>query len=504
MKPTTIKPTGRGILRGMMIPAILVVLLAGATPLSAQEKTDQAIADAVEDEFLFGRAIPSNQIDVTVADGIVTLDGKVGSLLAKRRAVRMAETVKGVRSIVNQIRVQPATARTDAAVRVDIESSLMTDPATESYEVDVSVLNGVATLTGTVDSWTEKQLAEKVAQGVKGVINNIDVVYEDDRADSEIANDIRQALRWDALVDHALIDVQVNDGAVTLSGTVGSAAEKRRALYDSWVTGVTSVEAETLNVERWARDEDLRKDKYADVSDDEIRDAINDALLYDPRVMSFTITPDVAGSTVTLRGVVDNLKAKRAAEQVARNTVGVTYVQNRLKVRPLPEVEDSEVAEDVRDALLLDPYVQKYQIDVTVANGVVTLRGTVDSYFEKLQADDVASMVLGVSEVKNNLDVEYEGPLAYEPYLDGVYVYDFDWYDYEPSYTFVPDSEIRDEIQSQLWWSPFVDEDDVTVLVEDGVATLTGTVDSWSERESATQNAYEGGAVWVDNELSVD
>jgi osmotically-inducible protein OsmY len=40
--------------------------------------------------------------------------------------------------------------------------------------------------------------------------------------------------------------------------------------------------------------------------------------------------------------------------------------------------------------------------------------------------------------------------------------------------------------------------------VTDGVATLTGTVDSWAERRAATDNAYEGGAVWVENELWVE
>jgi hypothetical protein len=41
------------------------------------------------------------------------------------------------------------------------------------------------------------------------------------------------------------------------------------------------------------------------------------------------------------------------------------------------------------------------------------------------------------------------------------------------------------------------------VNVTDGVARLEGTVDSWSERAAATENAYEGGAVWVDNDLRV-
>ena len=48
-----------------------------------------------------------------------------------------------------------------------------------------------------------------------------------------------------------------------------------------------------------------------------------------------------------------------------------------------------------------------------------------------------------------------------------------------------------------------MDGDDIVVTVEDGKATLTGNVDSWSEYSAATENAYEGGATWVDNELDV-
>jgi osmotically-inducible protein OsmY len=48
-----------------------------------------------------------------------------------------------------------------------------------------------------------------------------------------------------------------------------------------------------------------------------------------------------------------------------------------------------------------------------------------------------------------------------------------------------------------------VDSDDVTVTVRDGKAILTGAVQSWSEFEAAEENAFEGGAVWVYNDLLV-
>jgi osmotically-inducible protein OsmY len=490
-----------------VVALAIAVLLAGPAVAGAQEMTDQAIADKIDDELIYDRAVPSDAIDVTVNEGVVTLTGTASNLLAKERAGRLAETVKGVRSVVNRIQVEVTEDVSDDALQRRVEAALLSDPATDSYEISVDTREGVVTLKGTVQSWTEKQLAAKVAKGAKGVrgVNNkIEVKYEVERTDAEIMAEVQKALRWDALVDHALIDVEVNDGVVALSGVVGSASEKRRAEYNAWVTGVESVEAEKLNVERWARDEELRKDKYTVRSAEDIEGALKDALTYDPRVLSFNVTPEVSGSTVTLRGVVDNLKAKRAAEQVAKNTVGVTYVTNRLKVRPVEDLSDQEVAEDVRNALVRDPYVDRYEISVSVADGTAYLSGTVDSYFEKWQADDIVSRVNGVVTVRNNLDVDFLGPLAYDPYVDEEYPYVYEWYDYTPTYTFETDAEVKDHVERELWWSPFVDRDDVNIAVDDGRVTLAGSVESWSEFNAATEEAYEGGATWVDNDLTVE
>jgi osmotically-inducible protein OsmY len=64
--------------------------------------------------------------------------------------------------------------------------------------------------------------------------------------------------------------------------------------------------------------------------------------------------------------------------------------------------------------------------------------------------------------------------------------------------------ELAVDIREELWWSPYVDADDVTVTVDDGEAILTGKVDSWSEYSAVNENAYEAGAVAVDNELKVE
>ncbi|MEZ6097715.1 MAG: BON domain-containing protein [Pirellulaceae bacterium] len=500
-------PVRTAFLKTAALTAVCCVFAAATKSAEAKpDMTDQTISDKIDEELLLDPGVVSTKIDVRTSDGIVTLTGDVTNILAKERAARVAEIVKGVRSVVNRIEVSRSIGRSDAQIRRDVETALLDDPATESYEITTTVENGEATLTGTVESYQERELAKTVAKGVRGVVainDEIDVDYKSDRADSEIKHEIEQALRWNTHVDNYLINVSVKDGTVALSGTVGSAAEKRMAESDAWVAGVSSVDSSKLTVEGWARDDKLRGDKYVVKSEDELRDAVKDALLYDPRVMSFNVDVDVVGSTVTLRGEVDNLKAKRAAEQGATNTVGVSYVDNRLKVRLDSWPNDSEVAEDIRSALLRDPYVERFEVTVSVIDGTAHLYGTVDSSFEKNRADDVASRITGVLDVENHLLVDYDTAYIYDPYVDD-YVSDDELIDYDRRAPLETDSQIKESIESELWWSPFVDSDEVSVTVDDGVATLTGTVDSSGERHSATENAYEGGATLVDNDLVVN
>jgi hypothetical protein len=52
--------------------------------------------------------------------------------------------------------------------------------------------------------------------------------------------------------------------------------------------------------------------------------------------------------------------------------------------------------------------------------------------------------------------------------------------------------------------SPFVDSNETTIAVNGQVARLSGTIDSWSEREAAVKNAYDGETISVDNDLRVN
>ncbi|MCA9433193.1 MAG: BON domain-containing protein, partial [Candidatus Omnitrophica bacterium] len=225
--------------------------------------------------------------------------------------------------------------------------------------------------------------------------------------------------------------------------------------------------------------------------------------LYDPRVVSFNVSVEADHGAITLRGDVDNLKAKSSAEQTARNTVGVVQVDNRLTVTPLT-VSDEAIETDVAQALIADPFVDRYKIDVNSTNGIVSLYGDVDNAYEKGQAEDVASRVNGVLFVENHLEVSDNDELySYDPYVDDWLIDDYAWGDFDRTYSWQSDKQLKDEVEDQLFWSPFVNSDTIDVNVDDGEVHLTGTVDSYDEYRTATKNAFDAGAVIVDNDLTI-
>jgi len=481
-------------------------LLAVAAP---DGLTDKEIANAVDDQLIMDSATPADDIDVLVNDGIVELSGYVNTILAKDRAERLATIVKGVEGVVNNIEITPVY-RVDSEIEEDVEDALLRDPVAESLEIDSSVEGGTVNLTGPVDSWEEKQLVGRVAKGVRGVKalnNDLEIDFTTDRSASEIRTEIEDSIRWDAYLDGALITVMVEeDGNVTLKGIVGSAAEKDRAYRRGWVPGVKNLDLSDLEVKRWARDEDLRKRKYNAIEDPEIKNAIDHALKYAPRVASFDIDVSVDKGVATLRGTVDNLKAKRSAARYTKGVVGVWRVKNRIKVRG-EAPSDKKIKDDLLTAIARNPYLQPYEITATVVDGTVYLYGNVDSDFEKAQADELAANARGVKAVRNQIDVGEPSGLKYDvysPYVGTRFYYDYDWQRATPTESAKSDWEIHEDIKSELFWSPFVSDDDIKVTVEDGVAVLTGTVDTWGEHEAATDNAYEGGATDVDNNLKVE
>lgn len=494
----------------MRMTAVLISILGLITvwlsaPAMAVEVSDINITIAIEDQLLKDPGVNPNALDVKTSFGIVTLSGTVDNILAKDRAVKVTQTVRGVRSVVDTIIVDPLP-RSDAKIKDEIRQTMLYDPLGDSWNVDVFVNNGQVRLTGEVESWAERKIIENHAKGVKGVVsmeNDLIINYQTARDDQEMEEEIERRLYWDALVDESLVNVEVQDHQAILTGSVGSAAEKAQAERDSWVAGITAVDSSELEVDWFATLDIQRKQEYVTLDDSKIARAIKDAFLYDPRVNTFKIEVMVDNGRVTLQGTVDNLQAKRSAAKDARNTIGVWNVKNLLKVRP-QKTEDATIAANIRTGLLADPNIERFAIDVTVIKGEVYLSGNVDSHYEKAKADHIAAGVKGVSEVNNRIMVQQDSEiLTHSPFVDPWYTYDYDWYIYPDYLPTRSDADILAEIENEFFWSPFVDGDSVTVEVDDGLATLSGSVGSWFAYNAAVENALEGGAVAVNNELNI-
>lgn len=242
--------------------ALTALLLAGVpnalaeTSPSPAVASDAAIAEAVAKQIAYDPEMRAADVQAKVEDGVATLTGTSPNILAKERAAYLAESVKGVRRVINRIEATPAADIDAAQLERMIEHELVLTPATESFEIEVEAnANGVVTLRGLVDSWSEKQLSGIVAKSVRGVTglrNEIEVTPAENRDDNEILAEIEARLRWDTRVDETQIEVEVEDQVVRLFGVVGSAAERRRAREAARVAGVADVDDQRLRVESWS------------------------------------------------------------------------------------------------------------------------------------------------------------------------------------------------------------------------------------------------------------
>ncbi len=261
------------------------------------------------------------------------------------------------------------------------------------------------------------QAASEVAKSVKGVKEvtnfiNFRYQYHADRTDEEIAREVKRALRSDVRIDDELITVKVDDHEVKIQGEVGSVVEKELARQDAWVVGVHSVNSDNLDVKLWSRDPETRATKYVPKSDEETEEAIRKAFEHDSRVEYFDLQVEVDNGVATLKGMVDNLNAKRAAEEDARNVVSIRNVHNNIRIIPDSIPEDEVIEQQIINVFNWDPYLEDEDIRAEVEGGTVSLYGNVENYFERSRAEEAVSHLKGTAEINNYIDVEVSRGVA--------------------------------------------------------------------------------------------
>ncbi|WP_245318783.1 BON domain-containing protein [Hymenobacter elongatus] len=471
-------------------------------PAPAEHVADADITAAVEMLLATKKGLTAHLIAVQTHGGIVQLTGFTDSLLARQRAEEIAQAVRGVRGLHSTLAVRPLEVG-DAEVQRDVEGALADDPATNDYRVHTTVAGGVVTVAGMVQSWAEKQLVLRVIKGVRGVrafvadhltIRGGEIL----NSDEEMTTQIRELLDWDIRVNGMLVDVRTYDHVVHLSGTVGTPAEKDRLVAIAYQTGATRVDARDLFVAYWALGRAIRREKFAPKADEAIAAAVRDTLRINPRMRAAETLVQVHDGVVTMAGTVSNLRVKQDAEQDARHVVGVVHVHNLLKVRPERLMPDEDIRRNIAAALARDPHVCHFAFGVQVHGGQVLLTGLVATLFEQEQAGDVAAGVSGVVDVNNRLEVSgINANLA-----EGLSA-SFLGEDKLSPATPDPDQALAARIRARYCWSASLHDQEMDVRVEDGRATLTGTVDTWLNRKHAAEAAHEAGAREVNNHLLV-
>lgn len=214
--------------------------------------------------------------------------------------------------------------KNDAQIQTDVQNQLKWEPQLNAAEIGVAVKNGIVTLSGIVDTYPKKLAAERVTKnviGVKAVALDIQVGISpvNRKSDTEIAEACVNALRWDSSVPDDKIKVKVENGTVSMEGTV-EWGYQRLAAKNALVklTGVKGVNNMIVV-----------KQKPSSI---DIKQRIRESFITTAGHEADNIRLEVLGSKVVLRGSVKSHYEKEEAENTAWATPGVNEVENKIEV----------------------------------------------------------------------------------------------------------------------------------------------------------------------------
>lgn len=212
----------------------------------------------------------------------------------------------------------------DSSLRQNILDELEFEPSIDANDIGVAVEDGIVTLSGHVQNYSQKQAAERIVarvKGVRGIAEELEVRYPGGSgvADDEIARRVLDTLKWSTRVPDGKVQVTVQKGWVTLTGSLDWNYQKvgaANAIEDlKGVTGVTN----KITIK-------------PQVTSVDVRTRIEEALKRSAEVEAGDIKIDVAADKVTLKGRVKTWSERWLVEDTAWATPGVTHVSDELIV----------------------------------------------------------------------------------------------------------------------------------------------------------------------------
>ncbi|MFZ2990363.1 BON domain-containing protein [Ideonella sp.] len=199
-------------------------------------------------------------------------------------------------------------------------------------------------------------------------------------------------------------------------------------------------------------------------TDKQLQQDVNAELQWEPSVHAERIGVEVKDGVVTLAGQVDSYAEKWNAERAAQRVAGVRAMATELKVHldGLSARTDSEIAASVENVLEWTTVLPSGAVKVLVEGGWVTLSGQLDWQYQRQTAADAVRNLMGVTGLSDQIKLA-------------------------PS---VSAAAVKSDIEAALKRSAVADAKNITVAVDGGKVTLSGTVVNWAERETATHSAW--------------
>lgn len=210
-------------------------------------------------------------------------------------------------------------------------------------------------------------------------------------ADPQIESAIKERLNSDGRIDAKNIEVKVDQGVATLSGTVPDLESKvlAEALVSGTIVGIKRLHNDITVIRPAVKDEEIRKTVEAALRS---VPALKESKLNKISVL-------VHEGDVVLKGTVEKPLHRRLAVKAAHAVPGVASIANLIKIvgKPRP---DREIEKDVLVYLKWAPYVDLDQIEYSVENGVVKLKGSVDHHAS------IFALVSDIEKIHGVVDVD--------------------------------------------------------------------------------------------------
>lgn len=246
----------RGFVRGILV-FVLVLLVVGAVYYivtrhssiqnafhSIQESTqDAATTSRVRTALLLSKQVSPFDIKVQTIHGEVTLKGQVPSEQVKTVAGAIAQDTSSVKQLSNNLSVNPSIARNqdmehlgervaDLEIKTLISDALSKNAELKGKNITTEVKDRAVTLGGTVQTVSQKYIADQIAwqvPGVQGLRDNLsisDTQAMPESADDKLARRVEFELYSTKAISLKTVQIHADNGTVTLTGTVSSRAEK--------------------------------------------------------------------------------------------------------------------------------------------------------------------------------------------------------------------------------------------------------------------------------------